>query len=207
MNQVKNIYCIGRNYADHVKELNNQMPEQPLIFSKPTHALVTANDNLIDLPANKGDVHHEVEIVLEINQDYQAGLTVDDLVSNMYIGLDLTLRDEQQKLKTSGLPWLLAKGFQNSAIVSKSIEFPGEATLRDKEFSLKINNHCVQSGKISQMTFSLNAMIKYLAENIGLKKGDVIFTGTPAGVGPLKNNDQLELMYDGEVISRCKVSI
>lgn len=207
MDHVKNVYCIGRNYADHVKELNNEMPEQPLIFSKPTHALVRAAGNLIQLPKNKGEVHHEVEIVLEIDRDYQAGLTVDELVKKMYVGLDLTLREEQGKLKQAGLPWLLSKGFKNSGIVSKPIDFPTEAVLRNKEFSLKINERVVQSGKINQMTFSLDAMIKYLAENIGLKKGDLIFTGTPAGVGPLNNDDELELIYDAEVISRCKISI
>ncbi len=207
MDHIKNVYCIGRNYADHVKELNNEMPEQPLIFSKPTHALVHADDNLIELPKNKGEVHHEVEIVLEIERDYEAGLTVNDLVKKMYIGLDLTLRDEQTKLKEAGLPWLLSKGFKNAAIVSKPIDFPTEAVLRDKVFSLKINERTVQSGKINQMTFSLDAMIKYLAENIGLKKGDLIFTGTPSGVGPLKNEDELELIYDHNVISRCKINI
>lgn len=207
MDHIKNIYCIGRNYAEHVKELNNEMPNQPLIFNKPTHALVRAIDNLIELPNNKGEVHHEVEIVLEIDRDYEAGLSVDDLVKTMYIGLDLTLRDEQTKLKQAGLPWLLSKGFKNAAIVSKSINFPTEAVLRDKEFSLNINEQTVQSGKINQMTFSLDAMIKYLAENIGLKKGDLIFTGTPAGVSPLRDKDELELIYDNEVISRCKISI
>lgn len=207
MKHIKNIYCIGRNYADHVKELNNKMPEQPLIFSKPTHALVKAEDNQITLPGGKGAVHHEVEIVLEIDRDYEAGLVVDDLVSKMYIGLDLTLRDEQQRLKEAGLPWLLSKGFKNAAIISKSIEFPTETVLREKEFSLKINETVVQAGKINQMTFSLDAMIEYLANHVGLKKGDLIFTGTPAGVGPLKNNDQLKLIYDGEVISCCKITI
>ncbi len=207
MKHIKNIYCIGRNYADHVKELNNKMPEQPLIFSKPTHALVSAEDNLITLPGNQGAVHHEVEIVIEIDRDYEAGLTVDDLVSKMYIGLDLTLRDEQQRLKEAGLPWLLSKGFKNSAIISKSMEFPKESVLREKEFSLKVNEEVVQAGKINQMTFSLDAMIKYLANHIGLKKGDLIYTGTPAGVGPLKDNDQLELIYDDEVISTCKINI
>lgn len=207
MEHIKNVYCIGRNYTDHVKELNNDIPENPLIFSKPTHALVSANDNLITLPGNKGAVHHEVEVVLEIDRDYEAGLTIDDLVSKMYIGLDLTLRDQQDKLKKKGLPWLLSKGFTNSAIVSKSIEYPTEAILLDKEFSLKINEQVVQVGKINQMMFSLDETIKYVADNIGLKKGDLIFTGTPAGVGPLENNDQLELIYDGEVIGRCKISI
>ncbi|HLR60446.1 MAG TPA: fumarylacetoacetate hydrolase family protein [Pseudogracilibacillus sp.] len=205
MKHIKNIYCIGRNYADHVKELNNKMPEQPLIFSKPTHALVKAEDNQIILPSNKGEVHHEVEIVLEIDRDYEAGLGVDDLVSKMYIGLDLTLRDEQQKLKEAGLPWLLSKGFKNAAIISKAVEFPTESVLREKEFSLKINETVVQAGKINQMTFSLDAMIQYLANHVGLKKGDLIFTGTPAGVGPLKNNDRLELNYDGKIISRCEI--
>ena len=207
MEHIKNIYCIGRNYTDHVKELNNEMPDQPLIFSKPTHALAQAKNNLITLPGNQGAVHHEVEIVLEIDRDYEAGLSVDDLVSKMYVGLDLTLRDKQQTLKHSGLPWLLSKGFKNSAILSQAIEFPTEAILRDKMFSLKVNDKFVQTGKINQMTFSLNTMIHYVAENIGLGKGDLIFTGTPAGVGPLNDADQLQLIYDHEVISQCEIKI
>ena len=207
MEHIKNIYCIGRNYTDHVKELNNEMPDQPVIFSKPTHALAQAKDNLITLPGNQGAVHHEVEIVLEIDRDYEAGHSVDDLVSNMYVGLDLTLRDKQQNLKQSGLPWLLSKGFKNSAILSQALEFPTEAILRDKAFSLKINDKIVQTGKINQMTFSLNTMIHYVAENIGLGKGDLIFTGTPAGVGPLNDADQLQLIYDDEVISQCEITL
>ena len=207
MDHIKNIYCIGRNYTDHVKELNNEMPDQPLIFSKPTHALTQAKNNLITLPGSQGAVDHEVEIVLEIDRAYEAGLSVDDLVSNMYVGLDLTLRDKQQNLKHSGLPWLLSKGFKNSAILSQALKFPTEATLRDKAFSLKVNDKVVQTGKINQMTFSLNTMIHYVAGYLGLRKGDLIFTGTPAGVGPLNNADQLQLIYDHEVISQCEIKI
>src|SRR5699024_3250129 len=134
----------------------------------------------------QGAVHHEVEIVLEIDRDYEAGLSVDDLVSKMYVGLDLTLRDKQQSLKHSGLPWLLSKGFKNSAILSQAIEFPTEAILRDKMFSLKVNDKFVQTGKINQMTFSLNTMINYVAENNGLGKGEIIITETQAGARELK---------------------
>src|SRR5690625_6890119 len=109
------------------------MPDQSVIYSKPTHALAQAKDNLITLPRNQGAVHHEVEIVLEIDRDYEAGHSVDDLVSNMYVGLDLTLRDKQQNLKQSGLPLLLSKGFKNSAIFSNTIEFSTVSILRDKE--------------------------------------------------------------------------
>src|SRR5699024_9725116 len=126
----------------------------------------------------------------------------------------------QQTLKHSGLPWLLSKGFKNSAILSQALEFPTEAILRDKVFSLKVNDKIVQTGKINQMTLILNTIIHYVAENIGLEKGDrnltvnielgkgdLIFTGTPAGVGPLNNADQLQLIYDHEVISQCEVKI
>src|SRR5690625_239631 len=102
MEHIKNIYCIGRNYTDHVKELNNEMPDQPLIFSKPTHALAQAKNNLITLPGNQGAVHHEVEIVLEIDRDYEAGLSVDDLVSKMYVGLDLRSEEHTSELQSRG---------------------------------------------------------------------------------------------------------
>lgn len=207
MEHIKNIYCIGRNYSEHVKELNNQMPEQPLIFSKPTHALALADKDGVVLPSGKGDIHHELEIVLEMNCDYEAGLTVDDLVKTMYLGLDLTLRDEQAKLKAAGLPWLLSKGFKNSAILSQPIDYPSEAILLNKEFSLEINNKQVQVGKMNQMLFSLDTMLTYLAENIGLKKGDIIFTGTPAGVGPLQDKDELKMIYDGKVYGELAIKI
>src|SRR5699024_11460020 len=113
MDHIKNIYCIGRNYTDHVKELNNEMTDQPLIFSKPTHALTQAKNNLITLPGRQGAVDHEVEIVLEIDRAYEAGLSVDDLVSTMDVGLDLALRNKQQQLKHTGLPCLLTIGFTN----------------------------------------------------------------------------------------------
>src|SRR5699024_8599255 len=110
-------------------------------------------------------------------------------------------------LKHSGLPWLLSKGFKNSAILSQALEFPTEAILRDKVFSLKVNDKIVQTGKINHMTCSLNTMIHYVAENIGLGTGDIIFTGTQAGDGPLNNAEQLQLIYDHEVISQCEVKI
>src|SRR5699024_7084566 len=109
--------------------------------------------------------------------------------------------------KHLGLPWLWPKGFKNSAILSQALKFPTEATLRNKAFSLKVNDKVVQTGKINQMTFSLNTMIHYVPEHIGLEKGDLIFTGTTTVIGPLNDADQLQLIYDDEVISQCEIKI
>src|SRR5699024_4236558 len=117
MQTIKNIYCVGRNYVEHVHELGNVVPEEPVVFSKPTHAVVRADGGIINLPKDRGEVHYEAELVLKMGADYRVGITVDEIVSEMTVGLDLTLRDEQSKLKERAHPWLLSKGFPASAVL------------------------------------------------------------------------------------------
>ncbi len=207
MEIVRNIYCVGRNYVEHIKELQNKIPDQPVIFNKPTHAIVMANGSQIQLPNDQGDVHYEAELVIKMGADYSPGNKVDQLVDEMAIGLDLTLRDVQQKLKDQGYPWLLSKGFRNSAIISKFIRFPGVEPCKKENFSLLINNEVVQEGNINQMIFSLEKLLHFIGNNLGLKKGDIIFTGTPSGVGPLKNNDQLVLKWGKEELGNCVIKL
>lgn len=207
MIDIKNVYCIGRNYSEHVKELKNELAETPLIFSKPTHSVVIANENKIKLPKGRGEIHHELELVLEMDQDYDPNLSVDELIYTMYVGLDLTLRDLQTELKEKELPWLLSKGFVNSAILSKPFRFPGLKEVLKTPFSLDVNGEIVQQGKMEEMIFELEDLLKYLHEHIGLKKGDIIFTGTPKGVGPLKNGDKLQLIYDDQIYGLCTIEI
>lgn len=207
MKQIRNVYCIGRNYVEHVKELNNQMPESPVVFSKPTHSLVQVTGQQIELPANKGDIHYEVELVVQLKTDYDQSKSVDEMVDTLYMGIDLTLREIQDDLKENRYPWLISKGFKNSAILSSSIPFPGDEQLKQIPFSLEVNGETVQKGKAEQMMFDLQAQLQYIGENLGLKAGDIVYTGTPSGVGALTDGDELSLKFNGEELGSCTIKL
>ena len=186
---VKNIYCVGRNYAQHAKELNNAIPETPLIFTKTTHALVEADGQEVVLPGNLGRMHYEAEFVIHIARQYEPGIKIDDLIDKMAIGIDFTLRDLQDELRQKGNPWILAKGFLNSAVITPWHPFEGLIPSKGKEFSLKKNGQEVQRGNITDMIFDFPAITEYIAKHLGLGAGDIIFTGTPEGVGPVSDGD------------------
>lgn len=203
MNKISNIYCVGRNYAEHAKELQNEVPTSPIIFSKPTHALAEATGQELILPGNRGSIHFETEIVIKMGKPYEKGIKVDEMVEGMAIGIDFTLRDVQSELKKKGQPWLLAKGFPNSALVSKFIPFPGFEEMKRIDFSLLKNGEKVQQGNIKNMIFDLQTIIDFIALNFGLGEGDLIFTGTPEGVGPVRDKDHLELLWGTSVLGQC----
>jgi fumarylpyruvate hydrolase len=203
MDKVMNIYCVGRNYAAHAKELQNEVPTSPMLFSKPTHALIEAAGQEISLPSNRGSIHFETEIVIRVGKPYEKGIKVDDIVESIAIGIDFTLRDVQSELKKKGHPWLLAKGFPNSAIVSKFIPFPGIEEMKQNDFSLIKNEEKVQQGNITNMIFDLQTIIDFTALNFGLGEGDLIFTGTPEGVGPVNDNDHLTLLWGNSILGEC----
>ncbi|MCM3764967.1 fumarylacetoacetate hydrolase family protein [Neobacillus niacini] len=207
MNTIRNIYCVGRNYAAHAAELNNKVPTSPFLFSKPTHALVEAMGQEIPLPGNRGPVHFETELVIRMGRPYEKGIKVDEIVDGMAIGIDFTLRDVQNELKKKGYPWLLAKGFPNSAVISKFIPFPGVEELLKRNFSLVKTGEEVQSGNISSMIFDLQTIIDFSAEHFGLGEGDIIFTGTPEGVGEVKSGDKLSLVWDQTVLGECIINL
>ncbi len=196
--KVNNIYCIGRNYAKHAYELGNEIPEEMILFSKPTHALIYTEGQAISLPKGLGDIHHELEIVLRINRDVKKGDKVEEVVSEMALGLDLTLRDVQSKLKKKGRPWLRAKGFKHSAVVTPFWSFPGTEQCAEIDFSLVKNGELVQKGNIKNMLFSFQAMLDECTEYFGLGEGDLIYTGTPEGVGPLIEGDECILYWGSE---------
>lgn len=203
MNNVNNIYCVGRNYAAHAKELQNEVPTSPMLFSKPTHALVEAAGQKVSLPGNRGSIHFETEIVIRIGKPYEQGIKVEDIIDSFTIGIDFTLRDVQSELKKKGHPWLLAKGFPNSAIVSKFIPFPGIEEMKKVDFSLVKNEEKVQRGNIKNMLFDLQTIIDFTALNFGLGEGDLIYTGTPEGVGPVNDNDHLTLLWGNSILGEC----
>lgn len=200
---VANVYCVGRNYRQHAKELGNDVPTEPMVFLKPSHAVLVMDGKGIKLPEWQGEVHYETELVLRIARSYQPGMTVDELVDVMAFGIDFTLRDVQSELKKKGHPWTAAKGFLGSAPMTPYIAFPGEAEVAREDFLLRKNGEMVQRGNVSNMIFSLKTIIDYIAEHYGLGEGDLIFTGTPEGVGPAYVGDKLELIYGSQVLGSC----
>lgn len=184
---VRNIYCIGRNYRAHAAELNHDVPDNPFFFQKSIPALNTTNE--IILPENR-EIHHELEIVVIIGKDGEmiSVSSADTFISGYALGLDLTDRIYQTQLKEAKLPWLLAKSFKGSAVVSTF-----QSEMVQKDFWLKMNGEVRQMGNASQMVFSISQQISFLSSMIPLMSGDLIFTGTPSGVGPIHSGDSLEL--------------
>ncbi|TCP59162.1 2-keto-4-pentenoate hydratase/2-oxohepta-3-ene-1,7-dioic acid hydratase in catechol pathway [Tumebacillus sp. BK434] len=207
MEDIRNIYCVGRNYRLHAAELGNEVPKSPFLFSKPTHAQVAADGGEIVLPAGQGEIHHELELVVQVSRPFEPGMKVDDAVGSFALGLDLTLRDVQSELKQKGHPWLRAKGFKNSAVLTASRPFPGVEAALQTEFYMLKNGVEVQRGNIGDMVFDLQALFDFTAEHFGLSTGDILFTGTPAGVGPLADGDLLELFWGGERLGSCAIRL
>ncbi|NIK77885.1 2-keto-4-pentenoate hydratase/2-oxohepta-3-ene-1,7-dioic acid hydratase in catechol pathway [Paenibacillus castaneae] len=206
-NDIRNIYCIGRNYKLHALELGNEVPEEPLVFTKPSHAVISMDGNTVELPGNVGEVHFELEIVLRVGQAYEQGMDAELCIDAMALGLDLTLRDVQSKLKAKGQPWLAAKGFRNSAPISNWLPYPGAAALAETEFVLLRNGEEAQRGKAADMIFNVSELIKYVGDHYGLGVGDIIYTGTPAGVAALHDGDQLQALWAGSPVGSCSVKL
>ncbi|MFT6334963.1 MAG: acylpyruvate hydrolase [Saprospiraceae bacterium] len=199
------IFCIGRNYADHAKELNNPIPEKPLVFMKPTTALLIKNRHFF-YPELSNDIHYEGEVVLKIGKN---GRHVQPEFALSYIegigfGLDFTARDLQQNCKEKGLPWEIAKGFDHSAPISEFVLFKGMDP-HNINIVTKLNGDVVQDGNTKDLLFSFEDIIVYLSKYFTLQMGDYIFTGTPAGVGPIKVGDRLEGYINGKKMLKCDV--
>ncbi|GGG23268.1 fumarylacetoacetate hydrolase family protein [Paenibacillus abyssi] len=207
MNDICNVYCIGRNYRLHALELGNEVPQEPLVFQKPSHSLVPMDGRVIELPGDRGAVHFEVEIVLRIGKSYTSGTDVDNCVDAMALGLDLTLREVQDTLKRKGLPWLAAKGFLGSAPIGPWMSYPGAEGLKASKFALLRNGQQVQLGNAADMLFPVAQLIEYIGSQYGLGAGDVIFTGTPAGVGALQDGDRMECLWDGKPAGSCLIKL
>jgi len=193
------IICIGRNYADHAKELNNPLPEKPVFFLKPDSALVIKNRPFF-YPGFSKEVHHELEIVIKINR---LGRSISEKFAHRYysevaLGIDFTARDIQSEMKKKGLPWEIAKGFDYSAPVSKFLPLEAIKDIHNLRFRLDINGKTVQDGNTADMIFSFEKIIAYVSQFMTLKTGDLIFSGTPSGVGPVKIGDRLEAYLEEE---------
>ena len=201
------IICIGRNYIMHAKELNNPVPENPVFFLKPDTALVRRNRPFY-YPDFSEDIHYECELVVKINK---LGKNIQKKFAHTYyneigIGLDFTARDLQSKAKAKGLPWEIAKAFDASAPLSmefiKKDDFPD---LNNISFHLDKNGETVQEGNSGDMIFDFDELISYLSKFFTLKTGDLIFTGTPAGVGPVEVGDTLEGYIEDKLLLKCNV--
>jgi len=187
------IICIGRNYIDHIKELSNQKPMNPVVFLKPDSAVIAKNQNFI-IPSFSNEIHHEVELVIKINK---VGKHIDKSFSHKYydeigLGIDFTARDIQSNLKEKGHPWEKSKAFDNSCMVGNFLKKEKLEDISKIEFSLKKNNEIVQSGCSNDMLWKIDELISYVSKYFTLKIGDLIFTGTPSGVSKVESGDILE---------------
>ncbi len=193
------IICIGRNYVAHAKELNNDVPGKPVFFLKPDSALVIDNRPFF-YPDFSSNVHHELEVVIRIDR---LGRSIEEKFAGRYfseigLGVDFTARDLQDEQKKKGLPWEIAKGFDYSAPVSEFFPVSKFKDIHNLSFHLDLNGETVQDGSTSLMIFSFEKIIAYVSHFMTLKTGDLIYTGTPAGVGPVAVNDRLEAYLEGE---------
>jgi acylpyruvate hydrolase len=201
------IFAVGRNYAEHIKELNNERPDEPVIFTKPDTALLR-NQTPFYYPEFSHDIHHEVELVLHICKE---GKNIQEKYASKYfdaitVGIDFTARDLQQKAKEKGLPWDIAKGFNGSAPISERFIPVSEfKDLKEINFSLTINGEIRQQGNTSLMIFSFDYIISYLSKFFTLRTGDLIFTGTPKGVGPVRVGDTLSAFIENEKLLEFEV--
>lgn len=193
------IICIGRNYVDHIAELKNETPDEPVVFLKPDTAFLK-NGQPFYIPEFTQDLHYEAEIVLRINK---IGKHIDEKFARRYfdaitIGIDFTARDLQNKLKAKGLPWEKAKAFDFSAVCGDLVPADDYADMGNINFNLDINGTTVQKGNTGLVMYNFNKIIAHVSQYFTLKKGDLIFTGTPAGVGPVKIGDKLEGFIEGK---------
>jgi 2-keto-4-pentenoate hydratase/2-oxohepta-3-ene-1,7-dioic acid hydratase in catechol pathway len=200
------LICIGRNYVDHIKELENERPSDPVVFLKPDTAILLKKQPFF-IPEFSNDVHHEVEILVKIKK---VGKYIDRKFAHKYydeigLGIDFTARDLQSQLKAKGLPWEKAKAFDGAAVVGKWLPKHQFKDINDVNFSLKRNDTTVQSGNTKLMLWKIDELIEYVSKYFTLKIGDIIFTGTPAGVGKVSPNDQLTGFIENEELFSIKI--
>ncbi len=200
------IFCIGRNYSEHAKELGNQMPDEAVIFMKPKNALVMPGGNFY-YPAFTNELHYEAELVLHVckNGKFIQPRFAKQYYNQITVGIDFTARDVQDRLKKKGLPWEKAKAFDQSALVGKWKPIADFGNMGDIEFSLKKNDEVVQRGNSKDMMFNFDAILAEISEYFTLNIGDLIFTGTPAGVGEVVVSDVLKGYLFNEKVFEIEV--
>ncbi len=200
------LICIGRNYADHIAELENQKPDHPVVFLKPDSSILLKKMPFV-IPAFSNDIHHEVEVLVKINK---LGKHIDSKFAHKYydelgLGIDFTARDIQNELKQKGLPWEKAKAFDGAAVIGDWMPKDEFNNTDDLSFSLSKNGKVVQQGRSSLMLWKIDEIISYVSQYFTLKIGDIIFTGTPAGVGPVASGDHLVGELEGHQLFAINV--
>jgi 2-keto-4-pentenoate hydratase/2-oxohepta-3-ene-1,7-dioic acid hydratase in catechol pathway len=200
------IICIGRNYANHIEELKNERPEEPVVFMKPDSAVLLKQHPFV-IPEFSEDIHHEIELIVKINK---VGKYIDAKFAHKYydeisVGIDFTARDLQDRLKQKGLPWEKAKAFDGSAVVGEFLSKNQFSSVENITFELTNNGKTVQKGCTSHMLWGVDELIAYVSQFFTLKIGDIIFTGTPAGVAAVRPNDVLEGFLEGQQLFRIQV--
>lgn len=200
------IIAIGRNYVEHIAELNNERPHEPVIFTKPDTALARNNQPFY-IPDFSNDIHYEAELVLKISK---MGKNINERFARRYfdgigLGIDFTARDLQARAKEKGLPWALAKGFDGSAPISEFFPIDHFPDLKNINFSLKVDGELKQKGNSSMMLFSFDQIITYVSKFITLKEGDLIFTGTPKGVDAIKIGNKLAGYIEDEKVLEIEI--
>ncbi|MDQ6531555.1 fumarylacetoacetate hydrolase family protein [Flavobacterium sp. LHD-85] len=200
------IICVGRNYANHIEELKNERPSEPVVFMKPDSAVLLKQHPFV-IPEFSEDVHHEVEIIVKINK---VGKYIEPKFAHKYydeisVGIDFTARDLQSKLKEKGLPWEKAKAFDGSAVIGDFLPKDNFVSMENLNFELRTNGEIVQKGNSSMMLWKIDELISHVSQFFTLKIGDIIFTGTPAGVAAVKPNDVLEGFLEDKKLFRIQV--
>jgi 2-keto-4-pentenoate hydratase/2-oxohepta-3-ene-1,7-dioic acid hydratase in catechol pathway len=200
------IICIGRNYADHIEELENERPKEPVVFLKPDTTIGQRNTPFY-IPDFSSDVHHEIEIIVKINR---IGKHIQEQFAHKYydqisVGIDFTARDLQTQLKAKGLPWEKAKAFDGAAVLGQWLPKKEFKDLQNINFELTKNNASVQRGHTRLMLYTIDQLIAYVSQFFTLKIGDILFTGTPAGVGAVQENDRLEGFLEGQKLLDLKI--
>jgi len=200
------IICIGRNYVDHILELKNTIPDAPIFFLKPDTALLIRNRPFY-YPSFSADIHYELELVVKINK---VGKHIQKEFASTYfdeigLGLDMTARDLQEYAKKKSIPWAVSKGFDQSAPISRFVQKSRFSDCRNISFHLDLNGKTVQKGNSRLMIYSFNDIISAISQYMTLRTGDLIFTGTPAGVGSVKIGDVLEAYLEGERMLKCEI--
>jgi acylpyruvate hydrolase len=200
------IVCVGRNYAEHAKELGNEVPEKPVIFLKPVSAVIFSGDKIIH-PSFSNDMHHETELVLLVGEKIKnAGQQeAENAIIGYGVGLDMTLRDIQSELKKKGYPWTIAKGFDTSAVLSDFISKNNFRLTLNEEIILSVNNVVRQREKLNKMIFTPVEIVEYISSLMTLEEGDLVFTGTPAGVAKTVIGDKLHAEITGIAELECEI--
>ena len=200
------ILCIGRNYADHIKELGNELPERPIIFMKPASSVIGEGEEIV-IPPYSSDCHHEAELALLIGSGGKAIPAAEAMqhIAGFGVAIDLTLRDVQDEQKKKGLPWEIAKGFDTACPLSAFVPSASVASPQDLRITLRVNGETRQDGSTALMIHRIPELVSYISSIFTLMPGDLILTGTPAGVGPIKSGDQV--VAEISSVGRLSVSV